>query len=175
MAWHTQHLSRRALFTNAPTLSSMAAQGLHNQLHKPCLLSFPVSSPLATMIPCPVLEWQDAPPVWQASLHHTTHEKLTSGSNALLAPTQKVPLHNVQGYCLCAFVLAKQCTSSRSSTTYNVSKCGQQLPSAYAHTCAPTCVHTSFASSWHIHAAAAHALFTPSACASIQGTPTSSA
>ena len=136
----------------------MAAQGLHNQLQKPCLLSFPVSSPLATMIPCPVLELQDAPSVRQASLHHTTHEKLTSGSNALLAPTQKVPPHNVQGCCLCAWVLAKQCTSSRSSTTYNVSKCGQQLPSAYAHTCAPTCVHTSFASSWHTHAAAAHAL-----------------
>ena len=55
MAWPTQHLSHPALLPNASMLRRMGARGLHNQLQKPCLLSFPVSSPLPTMILCPML------------------------------------------------------------------------------------------------------------------------
>ena len=91
MAWHTQHLSRRSLFTNTRMLSSMAAQGLHNQLQKPCLLSLQVSSRFAKMIVCPEDQWRNAPPARYGSVHKVTHEKLTSGSNAVLASTQILP------------------------------------------------------------------------------------
>ena len=55
MAWPTQHVSQTAVFRNLPMLRSMVVRGLHTQLHKACLLWFPVSSPLPTMILCPVL------------------------------------------------------------------------------------------------------------------------
>ena len=84
MVWHTRHLSRHALFTNALMLSSMAAQSLHNQLQKPCLLSLQVSSRFPTMIVCPEDQWRNAPPARQASVHKVTqktHLKLKSSAS----------------------------------------------------------------------------------------------
>ena len=67
-----------------------------------------------------------------ASTPHVTYTKLTSGSNAFLAPTHIVPPHSLHACCLGAWLSSKKCNSSRSSTTDNVSKCGRQQPCAYA-------------------------------------------
>ena len=142
MVWHTQHLSRRALFTNARMLSIMAAQALDNQLQKPCLLSVPVSSRFPTMMFCADDRCGDPPTVRQGSVRKVTHEKRTSGSNALLAPTQIFPPHILQGCCFCAWLSSKQYNYSRSPTAHTVSKCGHQLPSVYPHTCAYLCAST---------------------------------
>ena len=106
----------------------MAAQALHNQLQKPCLLSVPVSSRFPTMMFCADDRCGDPPSVRQGSVRKVTHEKRTSGSNALLAPTQIFPPHILQGCCFCAWLSSKQCKYSRSSTTDSASKCGHQLP-----------------------------------------------
>ena len=144
MAWPTQHVSQTAVFRNLPMLRSMVVRGLHNQLRKACLLSFPVSSPLPTMILCLADQWQDSPPVPQASVHCLTHEKLTSGSHAFLPQTHIVPPHSQHACCLGAWLASRQCTSSRSSTTDNLSQCAKQLSSAYAHKCSYMCATVPF-------------------------------
>ena len=85
MAWHTQHLSRRALFPNARMLSSTAAQGLHNQLQKPCLLPFWASSRFPTKMLCSRSCWRDAPSARQGSVQkkvtRKTHLRLKSSAS----------------------------------------------------------------------------------------------
>ena len=165
---------RPALFTNARMLSSMAAQALHNQLQKPCLLSVPVSSRFPTMMFCADDRCGDPPSVRQGSVRKVTHEKRTSGSNALLAPTQILPPHTQHACCFCAWLSSKQCKYSRSSTTDDASKCGHQLPSAYAHTCAYLCASTRWLSLPHPYSSNTCAASLPTR-ASIRGKPMSSA
>ena len=154
-------------------LSSMAAQALHNQLQKPCLLSVPVSSRFPTMMFCADDRCGDPPTVRQGSVRKVTHEKRTSGSNALLAPTQILPPTSCRAAASAHGSLPNSASIAVRLRQTALANVGTSSPCAYAHTCAYVCASTRSLLLPHPSSTSADAASLPTR-ASIPGTHTPS-